>query len=54
MNVTIYTLKSVAYAITEPSLFIVLIILGILFYRQNRKTAIMQKMIIGESINSPL
>ncbi|MGM9973444.1 MAG: PDZ domain-containing protein [Clostridiaceae bacterium] len=54
MNVTIYTLRSVAYAITEPSLFIVLIILGILFYRQNRKTAIMQKMIIGESVNSPL
>ncbi len=54
MNVTIYTLRSVAYAITEPSLFIVLIILGFLFYRQNRKTAIMQKMIIGETINSPL
>ncbi|WP_426350115.1 PDZ domain-containing protein [Alloiococcus sp. CFN-8] len=54
MNVTIYTLRSVAYAITEPSLVIVLIILGVLFYRQNRKTAIMQKMIIGESINSPL
>lgn len=54
MNVAIYTLRSVAYAIIDPSLVIVLIILGIIFYNQNRKTTIMQKMIIGERLHSPL
>ncbi len=54
MNVTIYTLRSVAYAIVDPSLLIVLIILGFIFYRQNKKISLMQKMIIGESVNSPL
>lgn len=54
MNVAIYTLRSVAYAIIDPSLVIVLIILGIIFYNQNRKTTVMQKMIIGERLHSPL
>ncbi|WP_040213298.1 PDZ domain-containing protein [Clostridium polynesiense] len=54
MNVAIYTLRSVAYAIVEPSLLIVLIFLGIIFYNQNKKTSVMQKMIIGERLHSPL
>lgn len=54
MDIAIYTLKSVAYSLTEPSLVIVLIILGFVLYTQNKKTTVMQKMIIGESLNSPL
>lgn len=54
MDIAIYTLKSVAYTLTEPSLVIVLIILGFILFTQNKKTTVMQKMIIGERLNSPL
>jgi len=54
MDLVMYTLRSVAYVIVEPSLMIILLVLGILFYLKNRKLVLMQKMIIGESINSPL
>jgi hypothetical protein len=54
MDIVIFTLKSLAYALTEPSLAIVLVILGFILHSQNKKTAVMQKMIIGESINSPM
>jgi len=54
MDLVMYTLRSVAYVIVEPSLMIMLLILGILFYLKNKKLVAMQKMIIGETINSPL
>jgi len=54
MDLVMYTLRSVAYVIVDPSLMIMLLILGILFYLKNKKLVGMQKMIIGESINSPL
>ncbi|MCT8976422.1 PDZ domain-containing protein [Clostridium sp. CX1] len=53
MNILIYTLKSVAYALTEPYLVTLLIILAFILYRRNKKTTVMQKMILGERINSP-
>jgi hypothetical protein len=54
MDIAIYTLKSLAYALTEPSLVLILVILGFILYSQNKKTTIMQKMIIGEKLNTPL
>ena len=54
MNLIIYTLRSLSYVITEPSLMIVLILLGVIFYTKNRKIVAMQKMIIGEKVNSAL
>jgi hypothetical protein len=54
MDIAIYTLKSVAYTLTEPSLVIILVILGFVLYTQNKKTTVMQKMIIGERLSSPL
>lgn len=54
MDIAIYTLKSVAYTLTEPSLVIILVILGFVLYTQNKKTTVMQKMIIGESLSSPV
>lgn len=54
MDLVMLTLRSVAYAITEPSLVFVLLLLGIMFYIKNRKLVVMQKLIIGESLNSPL
>lgn len=54
MNLVIYTLRSLSYVITEPSLMIVLVLLGVVFYGKNRKIVTMQKMIIGDKVNSPL
>lgn len=54
MGIGLVTLKSIAYAITNPYLVTILLILAFNFHRTNKKISIMQKMIIGESINSPL
>lgn len=54
MKILLYTLRSVAYTIIEPSWIIMLIIMAIVLYRQNKKTTVMQRMIIGENLNSPL
>lgn len=54
MDLIIYTLRSVSTAIVEPLHASMLIIIGIIFYFKNHKVAIMQKMTIGESLDSPL
>ncbi|MDD6794114.1 MAG: signal protein PDZ [Clostridiaceae bacterium] len=54
MDLVMYTLRSVAYVIVEPSLMVMLVALGIVFYMKNRKLTAMQKMILGEKVNSPL
>lgn len=48
------TLTSLAYIVVEPSLLIMLVLLSGMFYLKNKKIVAMQKMIIGEKINSPL
>jgi len=52
MEIFLYTLKTVAYAVVSPTFSIMLLILGIVFYRKNKKVTVMQKMIIGNSIDS--
>ena len=54
MELILYTLRTVAYAIIGPMNIIMLVVLGVMFYLKNKRIAIMQKMTIGESINSPL
>ena len=54
MGITLETLRTIAFAIISPSYVMLLIVLGIIFYRKNKKTTLMQKMIIGSSVNSPL
>lgn len=54
MDLIIYTLKSVAIAIVEPLHLLMLIIMGVMFYLKNRRISIIQKMTIGESLDSPL
>lgn len=54
MNLIIYTLTSLAYIIIEPSLLIMLVFLSGVFYLKNKKIVAMQRMIIGEKINSPI
>lgn len=54
MDLILNTLKSVAYIFVNPSFILLLIALGIVFYMKNKKIAFMQKMVVGENINSPL
>ncbi|SHK60814.1 PDZ domain-containing protein [Clostridium cavendishii DSM 21758] len=54
MELALYTLRAVAYAIIEPSMALVMLAIGIMFYMQNKKVAAMQRMIIGERLCSPL
>ena len=42
MDLIIYTLRAVAYAIIEPVHIITLIILGVIFYLKNKKISMMQ------------
>jgi len=52
MDILTYTLKSIAFAITEPYMALMLLMLAFILYRKNLKTAMMQKMIIGETVDS--
>lgn len=54
MELILYTLRAVAYAIVDPAHVLILVVLGIIFYMKNRRISIMQKMTVGESLNSPL
>lgn len=54
MDLILYTLRAVAYAIIEPAHIITLVILGVIFYFKNKKVSMMQRLTLGESINSPL
>lgn len=54
MDLIIYSLKSIAIAIVEPIHLLMLIIFGVIFYFRNIKISTIQKMTLGESLNSPL
>lgn len=53
MDIAIHTLRAVASAIVDPSNALILIMITLIFYNKNKKITIMQKMIMGESIDSP-
>lgn len=54
MNLFEYTLRTMAYAIADPRLVFVLVLLGFLLYKKNRKIAMLQRMMVGEKVISPL
>lgn len=54
MSLLIYTLRSVAGAIITPPLIFLLISLIIMLHLKNRKTVVMQKIILGGSVNSSI
>jgi len=54
MDLLKYILRTVAYAMVNPTQLIILIALGFMFYGKNKKISVMQKLSLGESINSPL
>ncbi|MCB2290497.1 PDZ domain-containing protein [Clostridium sp. CS001] len=53
MDIAIHTLRAVASAIVDPTNALILMMITLIFYNKNKKIAIMQKMIMGESIDSP-
>jgi len=53
MEIALHTLRAVAYAVADPSNAFILIMIALIFYNKNRKIATMQKMIMGESLDSP-
>lgn len=53
MSIALNALKATAYAIVKPPYVFILIIFAIIFYKQNRKIVMIQKMIIGDNLNSP-
>lgn len=52
MNIAVYTLRTVAEAILTMPYIITLIVLAAVLYMRNRRTVTMQKMVIGQYINS--
>ncbi|URZ05114.1 S1C family serine protease [Clostridium felsineum] len=53
MNIAVQTLRALAQMIVTPSYLATIIIIMTLFYMKNRKISFMQKMIIGQNIESP-
>lgn len=54
MDLIIHSLKSIAVAIIEPMHLLMLVIFGIIFYFKNIKIVSIQKMTLGEGLNTPL
>ena len=54
MDLVMDTLRAVSSAIVEPKHFFMVIILGIIFYLKNIKIVAIQKMTIGDKLNSPI
>ena len=54
MSLLIYTLRTIAGAIVTPPLVFVLVILAVILYLKNNKTVVMQKIILGGSVNSSI
>ena len=54
MELIEYILRTVAYAMVNPTQVIILIALGVMFYKKNKKISMIQRLTLGESINSPL
>lgn len=54
MGIVLEVLQGVSMAIVTFPYVLMLFVVGIIFYRKNKKITIMQKLIIGEKINTPL
>ena len=54
MELLTYILQSLASIIIEPYMIVILVILAIIFYTKNKRVCLIQNMIIGERMNSPM
>lgn len=52
MSILLNTLRAVAYALVKPPYVFIIVGFIIMFYRQNKKIVLMQKMIIGDKLNT--
>ncbi|MCJ7688950.1 MAG: PDZ domain-containing protein, partial [Clostridiaceae bacterium] len=53
MDIAIHTLRAVAAAIVDPSNALIIIMISLIFYSKNKKIVAMQKMIMGDKLDSP-
>ncbi len=53
MDIALYTVRTIAFIITQPITLLGIVVIAFVFHKQNRKTSTMQRMIIGESMHSP-
>ncbi|WP_435789317.1 PDZ domain-containing protein [Clostridium sp.] len=53
MDIAIQTLRAVSSAVVDPSNALIIIMISIIFYSKNKKIVAMQKMIMGEKLDSP-
>ncbi|AAK78480.1 hypothetical protein BJV85_003517 [Clostridium acetobutylicum] len=53
MNIAVQTLRALAETIVTPSYLLTIIVIMIMFYMKNRRISFMQRMIIGQNIESP-
>lgn len=54
MDLVMYSLTTVAKAIVEPIYLLMLIVLGVIFYFKNKRISMIQRMTIGEYLDTPL
>ena len=52
MELLKYTLQQVSYAIVEPSYAFILVMMAVVFYMKNKKTTVMERLIMGKSSSS--
>lgn len=54
MDIVFYSLKAISYTLTNPAFLVILFILGLVLYSKNRKSRIIEKMILGSERHSAL
>lgn len=54
MELILNILQSISYVLVEPTYLTMFVIIGIMFYLKNKKISMIQRMTLGESVNSPL
>lgn len=54
MNLLTEVIKGISYALISPTLSLMLLIIVVIFYFKNKKVALMQKLMLGRSLQSPL
>jgi len=54
MDIVFYSLKAISYTITNPAFLVILFILGVVLYSKNKKSRIIEKMILGSERHSAL
>ena len=54
MDLVMYSLTTVAKAIVEPIYLLMLIVLGVIFYFKNKRISMIQRMTVGEYLDTPL